>query len=126
MWFVDPTHDQNVDLYFNRAEMRIRDKQVDVFEQDIFDTTFFESSDEKSRSQWLSDDIMGSDRTYLSIYFRLDSRRKLYRREDYDLLTYLGDIGGLLDVILLLGWSTSTVFVSRLFQGAIVGRVYRL
>jgi len=50
----------------------------------------------------------------------------LYRREDYDLLTYLGDIGGLLDFILLFGWSTSTVFVSRLFSAAIIERVYRL
>ena len=67
-----------------------------------------------------------NEREYLNIYFRADSYSQFYLREDYDVLTYLGDIGGLLDIVLAMGWFISTVFVSRLFQAALVERVYRL
>ena len=50
----------------------------------------------------------------------------LYVREDYSLLVYLGDIGGLLDVVLVLGWVLSHKVVLRLLHGALVGKVYRL
>ena len=47
-------------------------------------------------------------------------------REDYALLQFLGDIGGLLDFVLLFGWALSHKFVSRIFEGALIERVYRL
>ena len=50
----------------------------------------------------------------------------LYVREDYSLLVDLGDIGGLLDVVLVLGWVLSHKVVLRLLHGALVGKVYRL
>ncbi len=86
-----------------------------MFETSEYDDTFFEYGDTMEYSTLITDEVEGSDREYLSVYFRADSRRKFYKREDYDLLTYLGDVGGLLDFILLAGWSISTVFISRLF-----------
>ena len=62
----------------------------------------------------------------MSIFFRADPKKKTYMRQDYDLLTYLGDIGGLLDFVMMFGWSISTIFVTRLFQASLVERVYRL
>ena len=42
------------------------------------------------------------------------------------MLTYLGDLGGLLDIVMLLGWAISSIFVSRLLQAALVKQVYRV
>ena len=60
------------------------------------------------------------DRLYISIYLRQDEMQKIYKREEYDLLTYLGDMGGLLDIILVVGAAISSSVVSRLFFASLV------
>ena len=35
------------------------------------------------------------DKLYMSINFMMDNKKFFYKRIEYDLLTYLGDIGGL-------------------------------
>ena len=62
----------------------------------------------------------------MRIFFLADSKQMLYAREDYSLLVYLGDLGGLLDFVLIFGWALSHKFVVRLLQAALVGRVYRM
>ena len=52
--------------------------------------------------------------TYASLYLRADEITRLYKREEYGVLTYFGDIGGLLDFVLIFGSTISSVFVSRL------------
>ena len=55
-----------------------------------------------------------ADRTYASLYLRADEITRLYKREEYGVLTYFGNIGGLLDFVLIFGSTISSVFVSRL------------
>ena len=69
---------------------------------------------------------MEHDDAYLKVYFLADKKQMLYAREDYSLLVYLGDIGGLLDIVLIIGWFLSHKFVLRLLHAALVGKVYRL
>ena len=38
----------------------------------------------------------------------------------------MGDIGGLLDFVLVVGYALSHKFVARLFQAALIKRAYRL
>ena len=40
---------------------------------------------------------------------------KIYKREEYDMLSYLGDMGGLLDIIIFVGIGLSSSIVARLF-----------
>ena len=42
------------------------------------------------------------------------------------MLTYLGDLGGLMDIIILIGVSLSSPFVARLFHAALVKKTYRI
>ena len=60
------------------------------------------------------------DRTYLSFILRADNKSKLYVRQDYELLTFFGDLGGLTDFVLIIGVTLSSVFVSRLIQAALI------
>ena len=71
-------------------------------------------------------DMPIEEREYLGIFFRADNENKLYKRIGYDILTYLGDLGGLLDVVVVIGQFSATLFASRLFQAALVGQAYRI
>jgi hypothetical protein len=42
------------------------------------------------------------------------------------LLTFLGDVGGLFDIVMLMGRTLTMVFAARLFQGALVSEAYKV
>ena len=48
-----------------------------------------------------------------------------YKREEYDMLSYFGDLGGLYSIVMGFGWVISVALISRLFQAAIVEKTYR-
>ena len=52
--------------------------------------------------------------------------KREYKRIGYDLLTFLGDVGGLLDIVLVMGHMLTMFFAARLFQGALVGEAYKI
>ena len=56
-----------------------------------------------------------AEREYLSIFFRADNEHRLYKRAMDDLLTYMGDLGGLLDLLLVLGYTLTGIFASKIF-----------
>ena len=74
----------------------------------------------------MSPNLQKSEREYVTFYLRQDEQKRLYKREEYDILTYLGDMGGLLDIILLFGVFLSSKFVNRLFHAALVKQTYRI
>ena len=115
-------------MFFTESRIRSNNNNYyDIFEfEDDYKTKFFENSKEESYLKRMDSSVPENEKEYLNIYFRADSYSGFYVREDYELLEYLGDIGGLLDFVLVMGWFISTVFVSRLFQAALVGKVYRL
>ena len=49
-----------------------------------------------------------------------------YKREEYGLLSYFGDLGGLLSCLLFFGYAISSKFVSRLLGAALVKKMYRV
>ena len=59
----------------------------------------------------MSDTTPTKDVEYLGLFLRADRIQKIYKREDYSILVYLGDIGGLLDFVLIFGWVLSHSFV---------------
>lgn len=55
------------------------------------------------------------DKEYLKIYLRANNEERLYKRESYDMLTYLGDLGGLADILRIVGVSLTGMFSAKLF-----------
>lgn len=51
--------------------------------------------------------------------------RHIYKKENYDILTFVGDVGGLIDFVLLMGWAVTTALVSRMHDAAMVRDTYR-
>ena len=74
-----------------------------------------EYSRSRKLSSWIPSEVPLSERRYVSIYLRQDENVRRYKREEYDILTFLGDLGGLLDIILLARVAVSSPFVVRLF-----------
>ena len=68
----------------------------------------------------MTDSTPMSDRSYFKFYLRAESVQSYYKREEYDLLQYFGDLGGLLEIVMVVGWYLSFAMVSRLFQAALV------
>ena len=66
------------------------------------------------------------DRIFLELFLRNENFNHVYSREYYDLVQYLGDLGGLLDVVLVFGWILTSFFSFRLFQSALVSSTYKL
>ena len=64
--------------------------------------------------------------SYLNIFFRADSSMHVYKREGYDFLTFLGDLGGLFDIMMVIGWSFTSLFTGRLLAAALISEVYRI
>ena len=57
----------------------------------------------------------------MSIYLRSYNEQRFYKREGYSALDYLGDLGGLLDVLLIVGGLFTAIFAKKLFKAALIG-----
>ena len=105
--------------------MKMKDKWWDIFEFFEYEVNLFEKSRSHEVIEWMGSDVPLSERKYFKFYFRADQIKNNYKREEYDLLQYFGDIGGLLEIVTLVGWYMSFALVSRLFQSALVKSTYR-
>ena len=63
---------------------------------------------------------------YVSIFFRQENKSIQYKKEEYDLLSYFGDLGGLQALLFIFGQAITSSFVSRLFYAALVKRAYHV
>ena len=72
------------------------------------------------------DDVKPEDKYYFGIYIRASDESRLYTREGYDLLSYLGDLGGLFDVLTVFGSTLTGFFSLKLFHAALIGSAYRI
>ena len=99
----------------------MKDQWYDLFDIiDEYSFKFFETSYNQYTQRHIPEDTLPEGSEYIQIFFRADSNSKLYKREDYQLLEYLGDLGGLLDFVIILCWAMSHVFVKRLFHAALI------
>ena len=87
---------------------------------------FFEPSFTERTHRSIPENAPPEEIEYIKVFFRADSRSKLYKREDYQLLVYLGDLGGLIDFVIIFCYGLSHPFVQRLFQAALIEQAYRL
>ena len=126
-YMIDPTTSQEENLFFYESEVLLKDQWYDLFDvMSEYSLKFFETSYNQNTQRYIPEDTPAEFTEYIKIYFRADSKSKQYKREDYQLLDYLGDLGGLLDFVILFCWAMSHVFVKRLFHAALVTAVYRL
>ena len=83
-----------------QSEISFKDNVFDIYDLTEDDLTIIEE-----HRRYESYKLINSapNETYIQIKMRAADIRRLYKREGYDILTYLGDLGGLLGVLLVIG-----------------------
>ena len=120
-----PSLSQTTNIFFHESALRLNVNYWDFFEFTEDDLFTFEYSQSRSHIMWIAPDQPLEEREYLAIYFRIDSIMNYYKREEYDVLTYFGDLGGLFDFILMFGMLITSAFVNRNFQASLIERAYQ-
>jgi hypothetical protein len=60
----------------------------------------------------------------IELYVRVDSRYIIYYRQVYTILEFLGDVGGLQQMLFIIGMLLVTFFARRQFFSSIIKEVY--
>ena len=101
--FIDPYRTQATNMFYTKSHVRIKDQVFDIFDLTMRDVEIFQRMGQFDYYQNIDESLSAADREYLNIYFRAHSEKQIYKREGYDLLGYLGDLGGFLDVLFVVG-----------------------
>ena len=104
----------------------MQDNIFDIFEVDMKKFDFYETFKREDYHERVEKNTEVAEREYISIFLRADSEKRMYTRVSYDILTYLGDLGGLLDLVLVVGSLCSSFFTRRLFTAALIRQAYRI
>ena len=67
-----------------------------------------------------------AEKSYFKIFLRADDKYNLYKLERYDLLTCLGDIGGLADITIMVSGFLSIIFATNIFDTVLTNSVFKV
>ena len=62
----------------------------------------------------------------MSYYLRIDDKMRNYSREAEKFLAFLGDIGGLFEIVSAIGFLFTAPFVMRSMNAAMINEVYHI
>lgn len=124
--FIHPELNQSTNVFYMKSQISLNDNIFDIFEQNDVTIDLFQESGRFDYIEKISQNEPVSDREYVTLFLRAASERQLYFRKSYDMLTYLGDLGGLIDVVMVFGYLLTTLFASKLFAAAVIGQVYHI
>ena len=79
----------------------------------ILRKAFVEEGTHDHREGTISVDTPAREREHLAIYLRLDQKSRRYHREFAKFLDFLGDIGGMLEIVTTIGFFVTAPFVLR-------------
>ena len=68
----------------------------------------------------------GEIKIYSKAFFRAASKRRVYELDQYKVLSLLGDLGGLLDIIMAIGVLITIGYVKRQFSRSLLGDAYQV
>ena len=117
---------QAANIFFMKSSVILQDNPFDILEQEEVEIDIFQEKQRYEYQQRITSETKVEDREYVKIYFRAENARRVYQRQGYDILAYLGDLGGLLDVLLVVGKVMTAIFTSKLFIAALISEAYRI
>ena len=71
-------------------------------------------------------DLPLSEQKYASLFFRAHTKRRVYNRDPYKLLELLGDLGGLFDILILIGLLLTNFWVVPHFTAELLKDSYQI
>ena len=67
-----------------------------------------------------------ADRKLVQVNFCAATVSKAYKREAYDAFDYLGDLGGIFEIVHLLAFFLTAKIIKRLYYAALVSKTYAI
>lgn len=122
---LDPNRMQNIDLFYSKSTVLLQDSVFKLFDADKNNEIhILQQQNSFSYQEYITQDTKLEDREYAKFFLRADSLTKKYSRENYSILEYLGDLGGLLDILNVVGMILTSVIIDKLWFGQLIREVY--
>ena len=119
--YILPHQTQSTNMFYKKSEITLEDFNFDIFNSEEATLDLFENNYNSENIQQWPSDLPVAEREYLAIFIRNDDGSNLYKREEDNMMAYFGDLGGLLDIVLVLGSLFCSSFVGKLLDGALIG-----
>ena len=101
--------------------MELEDKWYDLYEANEQEIEIYQEYERYDFLQHYDFEMTPRpDQEYVNVYIRAGSQMNFYKREGYDLLTYLGDLGGLFDIVFILGSIITSFLTTKLFTATLI------
>ena len=71
-------------------------------------------------------DELNTDKEYVTVHLMADPVKRIYSRQVGSLLEYLGDIGGLIEIIFITVAGVMGFIIDRNFKAAIIKDMYKV
>lgn len=117
---IDPTVSKRANFYIQNAEAGLEDS---YFQLGLSEDMNFHQI---TNVRYYEDDYTSEDGTLVAIYMRADRMYDSYGRKVTDILTLLGDVGGLKEFFLILGELLVGFIAERLFLSSIIKKIYHI
>lgn len=124
--FLNPDMEISENILFTQSTVAVEDNIYDLLEALSEEYTFYEvtKSERVQKRQRMSKPL--SEREFVRIYLRADIKSLFYKREKYDLLDYLGDLGGLKEIVFFIGYLITNHVVERMLMAHLVAKTYKI
>ena len=113
------------------SEVSLEDDPTALFSRyDIYSTNkefkLIEKSSTTDYVRPIKERIPLRDREYLKIYLRADPAKHLYMRSVDGLLTIIGDIGGITELVIMIGAAIISKFIEHMANSKLISEIYQV
>ena len=68
--------------------------------------------------------MSAKDKNYINIFLAADNKLRIYKREVTKIMDFLGDIGGIIEIVLAIGLLVTSAFVTRSMNAEMIKEAY--
>ncbi|TNV82719.1 hypothetical protein FGO68_gene2428 [Halteria grandinella] len=117
---IDPSVSKKANFYIQNAEASLEDTLLQLgWSNDI-------NFHQVSNVRYYDDDYNSADGFVIAVFIRADKMYDSYSRQVTDILTLLGDVGGLQEFFMMIGGLLTSFIASKLFMSSIVKKIYHI
>ena len=118
---IDPTSHRKQDIFVSKSLIYFEDKYSFAEIREHGDN-FAEITPGQSWTEPFEED----DPKLSTIYFRANFKYRVYSLDPYKILDLLGDMGGLIEFFLAIGFGLTFHFVKGSYERSLIGETYQI
>ena len=120
---LDPRVDQRENMFYMKSKVEVNDNLFQLLRQPLYKETFQFDKRHAYNNPKKPDD---KSRPLFTFYLRVSPSTRLYTRWQYSIMAYLGDLGGLIDIIQLVGLLLTTFLTRNVLEAAMITDSYQI